>query len=132
MQYEQFIHRVQEYADLATRDEAVRLTEIVLATLGERLYRTEQHGLAAQLPRELKGALVARQPSEQARTDVQYFSLEEFYNRVKSRMNIGYREALRQTKAVIAVLQEAISVGAVANILAELPAEYGELLQRGD
>jgi uncharacterized protein (DUF2267 family) len=47
MQYEEFIQRVQERADLGSREEAVRATEAVLGTLGERLYRTERDDVAA-------------------------------------------------------------------------------------
>lgn len=129
MQYDAFICRVQEYAGLATRDEALELTAVVLATLGERIHRAEQADLAAQLPRELQHLLTARHPPEQIHSDVPRFSLEEFYNRVRARAKIGYHDAVKQAKAVIAVLREAVSAGAIAAILAELPDEYHTLFQ---
>jgi uncharacterized protein (DUF2267 family) len=130
MQYDEFIHRVQEYADLATQEEAVQLTKAVLATLGERLYRTERDDLAAQLPKGLKEFLFVEQDPEHFRQEVRRFSLEEFYNRVSARTEVGRPDAINQTKAVMAVLQEAVSAGELADIMAELPNEFDALFQR--
>ncbi|HXF65018.1 MAG TPA: DUF2267 domain-containing protein [Caldilineaceae bacterium] len=130
MQYDDFVRRVQEEAGLETSEEALRLTEAVLATLGERLYRSEQSDLAAQLPRGIKEFLVAKQPPETTRGDVQRFSLEEFYNRVGARTGLRYARAVEQTQAVMAVLQEAVTPGEIEDILQELPAEYQKLFER--
>ncbi len=130
MRYHEFIHRVQEHTDLETPEEAVQLTKAVLATLGERLYRTERDDLAAQLPDRLKEFLFAEQDPENTRRDVQRFPLAEFYNRVSARAEIGRPDAIEQTKAVVAVLQEAVSAGELKDVMAELPDEYSELFQR--
>ncbi len=130
MQYDEFIHRVQENAGLATQAEAVQLTKAVLGTLGERLYRTERDDLAAQLPKGLKEFLFAEQDPENIRQEVRRFSLEEFYNRVSARAEIGRPDAVKQAQAVMAVLQEAVSAGEVADVMAELPDEFGELFRR--
>lgn len=127
MKYDEFIQRVQEKAGLESSEEAVRVTKAVFETLGERLYRTEQSQLAAQLPKGIKEFFVARQPPENTRRDVQGFSLEEFYNRVSARAKIGHPHAVRQTKAVMAVLQEAASSGQIEDVKRELPAEYAAL-----
>jgi uncharacterized protein (DUF2267 family) len=132
MQYDEFTRRVQAYAGLGTSDEAMRLTEAVFATLGECLYRTEEDDLAAQLPRELKDALVAKQPPEQSKKDVQRFSLEDFYNRIRARVGTGYPSAVKEANAVITVLQEAVSAGEIAAILDELPDEFGVLFRGQD
>jgi uncharacterized protein (DUF2267 family) len=126
MRYDEFISRVQERAGLA-RDEAVRSTEATLATLGERLYRTERENLAAQLPDELKEDLFKEVDSEVTRRDVDRFSLEEFYIRVSARAEIGYPDAVKRAQAVIAVLREAVSAGEIEDVLSKLPDEYGEL-----
>lgn len=130
MQYDAFIQRIQEYADLETQAEAVALTKAVLATLGERLYRTERDELAAQLPNGVKEFLFAERDRGNTRQVVQRFSLEEFYNRVSARAEIGRPDAIRQAKAVMAVLQEAVSAGEVQDVMAELPDEFTELFQR--
>lgn len=127
MQYDEFVQRVQQYAELDSADGAERLTEVVLATLGEQLYRTELAKLEAQLPKDMHGMLFAEQPPEQTRQDVQQVSLEEFYNRVSARADVGYPEATEQAKAVIRVLQEAVSAGEIADVRAKLPDDYAEL-----
>jgi uncharacterized protein (DUF2267 family) len=126
MRYDEFITRVRERAGLG-RDEAVRSTEATLATLGERLYRTERENLAAQLPNELKEDLFKQVDSEVTWRDVDRFSLEEFYIRVSARAEVGYPDAVKQAQAVVAVLREAVSAGEIEDVLAELPEEYGEL-----
>jgi uncharacterized protein (DUF2267 family) len=129
MQYDEFIRRVQKNAKLDSPEEAKELTEVVLGTLGERLYRTERNDLAAQLPKEMKGFLFSQQEPEQTRQEVRRFSLEEFYNRVRARTKVGYPAAVAQTQAVMQVFQEAISAGERGDALATLPEEFKELLQ---
>ncbi len=58
MEYDEFIDRVQERLNLDSRDDAIRITEVTLATLGERLDRLERDQTAAQLPNELKAFLL--------------------------------------------------------------------------
>lgn len=128
MQYNEFIKNVQQKANLNNSDEAARLVEVVLAALGERLYRTERDDLASQLPVELKQALYAVQPPENTRDDVRRFPVEEFYNRVRARTGVGYPAAVQQAKAVMAVLQDAVSAGEIADMMKTLPDEYRELL----
>lgn len=54
--------------------------------------------------------------------------LEEFYNRVAARSDVGYPAAIKHSQAVIQVLQEAISRGELRDVLRELPDEYEELI----
>jgi len=129
MQHDEFIHRVQERAGLETHADAERLTKVVLGTLGERLYRTERDDLTAQLPKEMRNYLYAEQDRENTPLDTSRFSLEEFYNRVSARLDIGYPAATRQSKAVTAVLQEAVSRGEIDDALQTLSDEFGELFQ---
>lgn len=127
MQYDEFLTRVQSRAQLTTPAEAERVTQTVLGVLGERLYRTVCDHLAAQLPKEMKGFLYNAQPPENTWRDVQQFDLPEFYHRVGARLKIGNPAALRQSQAVMAVVQEAVSPGIIENVLAELPAAFNEL-----
>lgn len=129
MQAEEFFQRVQDYAGLDTSEEAQQVTEAVLSTLGERIYRTEQADLAAQLPRGIKEFLVTKQPPENTPGDVQRFTLEEFYSRVGARSGVRYGQAIDRTHAVMAVLQEAVSPGQIADIQQELPDEFRKLFQ---
>lgn len=127
MQYDEFMDHVQQRAQLGTLEDAERLTQTVLGVLGERLYRTVCDKLAAQLPKEMKDFLFSSQSRENTWRDVQQFSLEEFYQRVSARMNVGYPAAVRQSQAVIAVIQEAVSPGIIDNVRAELPNEFTQI-----
>lgn len=131
MQYDEFIQRIKEYVELDNDEEALQITKAVLGTLGERIYRTEQTQLAAQLPRGISELLTAQKPLENTKGDVEQFDLEEFYNRVSARADIGYRHAVRQARGVMDVLQEAVSAGEIADIKNELPNDFEELFQRG-
>jgi len=127
MQYNEFMERVQERANLDSQEDAARITEVVLATLGERLYRTEAAELEAQLPKELKGHFFARQPPENTRQDTDRFQLEEFYNRISARTDVNYSQAKKLTKSVMSVLREAVTPGEWQDALSTLPSEYAEL-----
>ena len=121
MQFDDFLTRVQEQARLDTRDDAIRITQAVLETLGERLDRKVRNGVEAQLPDELKEFLVARaEHSDQ-------YDLEQFYNRVGARADLKYVDATEQTREVLAVLREAIPEGEIEDILEDLPPEYRKL-----
>lgn len=130
MQYEQFITQVQERANLDTRQRAEQVTQAVLATFGERLYRTEREQLAAQLPEALKKYLFERQePQPTTPQHTERYVLEEFYNRVGARTDSGIQEAARLAKVVIGVLAEAVSLGQMQQVMSKLPNEYEALLR---
>ena len=105
MQFDEFIQRVQEQADLDTRPQAITLTRAVLETLGERLDRKVRDGVAAQLPNELKDFLLARG------VETDRYVLPEFYNRVGARADLKYYDAAERTWQVCSVLRQAISQG---------------------
>jgi len=127
MHYEEFIQKVQERGGFKSKEDAVRVTHAVLGTLGEKIYRTEERQLAAQLPKELKQAFYQYQPVERGRADLGNYTVEEFYNRVKARAEIGFQEAKLHTKVVIGVLKEAVSAGEIDDVVRELPEEFRPL-----
>jgi uncharacterized protein (DUF2267 family) len=127
MEYEEFINRVQRYANLDNRAYAERMTRIFLATLAEPLSREETKGLAAQLPKELKDALTETAPLETALSEPYKIDLEEFYNRLKGRLDVPYDEAVRQAKAVSRVLRESVSGGQIGDVVRDLSEEWGAL-----
>ena len=128
MEYTQFIERVQSAASAASRDEAVRLTEATLETLGERLYRTEREQVAAQLPDELKPWLHKRGRDQNTRQDVDRFSLEAFYHRVSARAEVDHQQAIIGARGVMQVFRSAVSSGAWNDMVARLPSGYDELV----
>ena len=119
MKTEKFFDQVQQRAGLTSTEELRRVVEGALETLGERLEKTEREKLAAQVPDPLKEFLLKRHTER--------YSLEEFYNRVRARAEVGYPEAVAGTRAVMAVLQNAVSRGEINHILSQLPDEYEEL-----
>jgi uncharacterized protein (DUF2267 family) len=127
MRYHEFIDQVREQADLESDRMAVQATEAALATLGERLYRTNRDNLAAQLPKELKEHLYKYVDAGATRQDAQHFSLEEFYDRVGARVGVRHSPAVRQAQVVMIALEEAISPGMLQQILSSLPDEFKEL-----
>jgi uncharacterized protein (DUF2267 family) len=132
MQYDEFVQRVRERAGLDSEEDALSVIEAVLSTLGERVYRTEQSQLAAQLPRGIREFLLSRQPHETTRSDVQTFSVEEFYRRVGARSGVRHARAIELAHAVMAVLREAVTPGQMADIRNELSSDYGVLFENGE
>lgn len=120
MKSEIFFEQVAQRLGSASHEEVKRVLEAALETLGERLEKTEREKLAAQLPDPLKEPLLKRQTPER-------YSLEEFYNRIRARAHVGYPEAVAGTRAVMAVLKDAVSRGEIDHILRQLPDEYEEL-----
>ncbi len=127
MQYRELIEQVQTHAQVETPAAAEALTETVMGVLGERLYRTSCDKLAAQLPKEMKNFLFSTQPPENTWRDVQTFDLAEFYNRVGARLKVGNPAAIRQSHAVMGVIQSAVSPAIIDHVRGELPAEFNEL-----
>ena len=104
MLYDQFIGKVQEYADLDSRDDAERAIAATLETLGERISRVHRKHLAAQLPRELSAYVLKRHETER-------YLQEEFLKRVAARAELRFHDALRRARAVLRTLREAVSEG---------------------
>lgn len=101
-------------------------TRATLETLAERLVGGEAEDLASQLPRGI---------AEYLRTGLagtgQHFSVEEFFQRVSRREGVDVPKAIYHARAVIAILYEAVSPGEMADIRAQLPAEYARLFEPG-
>ncbi len=129
MEYNEFVKRVQDQAELAAPDEAGTAIKAVLGTLGEMLSPMERRHLAAQLPKSMKDFVTAwmeHPPKEKGRPH--RFGLEEFYQRVAARSEVRYPTAVKRSQAVMKVLREAVAPGELADIFRELPQEYEELL----
>jgi uncharacterized protein (DUF2267 family) len=122
MKYTEFITRVQQRAGMSSPEEALQAARATLETLGEFLSRVETRQTASELPKEL-AAFLHQRPSTWP------VPLEEFFNRVTAREDVRRPQALEHARAVIGVLCEAVSPGAIADIRNELPAEYAALFQ---
>lgn len=126
MQFEQFVGEVQQKARLGSEGEAMRAISAVLETLGERLHGQEAENLGAQLPSSLAAYLrIARSKED--------FDLDEFFSRVTEREGSGVDEpdAAHHARAVMAVLQNAVSPGEMADARAQLPDQWDPLFEAG-
>lgn len=124
MQYDAFVGQVQDRARLPSLGDTVAAIRATLHTLGERLSGDEAEDLAAQLPREI--ALYLHMADEQ-----ESFSLDEFFERVAEREPADLPAAVHHARAVIAVVQEAVTPGEIADVRAQLPADYDPLFEAG-
>jgi uncharacterized protein (DUF2267 family) len=124
MKYDEFISQVQRRADLASREEAERATRATMETLGERLAGGEAKDLAAQLPPEIAQYL------EQAYTGIrEKFSLDEFFWRVSQREGVNLTESTFHARVVVALLSEAVTMGEIEDVRAQLPEDFARLFE---
>ena len=122
MKYDEFMAEAQRRARLGTRDEADRATEATLTTLSERLAGGETKDLASQLPAEIAVYLVGPTASEG-----QPFLLDEFFWRVSQREGVDLNDATFHARVVIGLLTEAVTMGEIENVRAQLPADFAQL-----
>ena len=124
MKYDEFISQVQRRAGLASREEAERATRATMETLGERLAGGEAKDLAAQLPPEIAQYL------EQAYTGIrEKFSLDEFFWRVSQREGVDLTESTFHARVVVALLSEAVTMGEIEDVRAQLPEDFARLFE---
>jgi uncharacterized protein (DUF2267 family) len=124
MEYHDFIGKVQNRARLGTTGEAVSATRATLEVLGQRLQQGEAAHLAAQLPSEVAVYLKNGSPGET-------FGVEEFFERVGKSENVNTPEAVHHARAVVSVVQEAVSKGQTTDVRAQLSDEYDPLFESG-
>lgn len=122
MKSEEFLAKVQRRAGLDSQESAYLVTGATLATLGERLAGGEVKDLASQLPPDLGEFLF--QPLAGMGEP---FGLDEFFWRVSQRANIDLQNATLQARVVIGVLCEAVTMGEIENIRAQLPEDIRQM-----
>ncbi len=122
MRYDEFTAQVQRRADLSSREDALRAVRATLETLAERLAGGEPKDLAAQLPPEI--AVYLQQPFAGIGEPL---SLADFFRLVSEREGVGLAEASLHARTVIAVLCEAVTMGEVENVRAQLPHDMRQL-----
>lgn len=122
MQYQEFIERVQQRAGLGSFGEAEAATRATLTTLGEYLTGGEGLDLASQLPQGL-AEILRQQPPERSTI----FSLNDFLQRVGEEEGVGIEEASAHARAVMGVLEEAVSKGEMDDVRRQFPSEFDPL-----
>jgi uncharacterized protein (DUF2267 family) len=120
MKGDQFLAEVRNLAELENNEETERAIRATLETLRERLAGNEPSNLAAQLPPEIA-------PHVEGDGGRESFSVAEFYNRVAQREGVGHDEAIRHARAVVTVVQTAVTGGELNDLRSQLGNEYEEL-----
>lgn len=124
MQYDEFVGEVQNRARLPSRGDTVRAIQATLETLAERIAPGEANDLAAQLPPEL--GMFLREIDT-----IERFSVDDFFLRVAAKETADLPDAAHHARAVLAVLQEAVTTGELEDIQAQLPDNYKPLFEAG-
>lgn len=135
--YNDFVGEVQHRIGAGTQAEAVRTTRAVLETLGERVEEGGATDVASPLPMEIDRYLLKADHG-------QTYDYDGFVDRVVDRLNYddldletGYgrpatvdqSDAVYQIKAVMALLDETIPGGGIANVEEQLPEEFDDLFE---
>jgi uncharacterized protein (DUF2267 family) len=126
MQFEEFSGQVQNLARLPSQSETTRAISAVLETLGERLHGDQAAHLAAQLPDGIGAYLRLAKQNES-------FGVDEFFHRIADREGAGVDlpQAVHHARAVITVLQQAVSAGEMEHVRSQLPEEWTPLFEAG-
>ncbi len=127
MDYDEFVGQVQYHARLPSGGDAVRAIRATLETLADRLSGGEADNLADQLPREI-GEYLRREALDDLYQG-EGFDLNQFYQRVAEREGIPFLDAAFHARAVMEVLQHAVSPGEMDDVRAQLPKGYAPLFQ---
>lgn len=125
MQYQEFIERVQQRAGLDSFEGAETATQATLTTLGEYLSGGEGLDLASQLPQGL-AEILRQQPPDRSKI----FSLNDFLQMVGENEGVGIGAAEDHARAVMLVLEEAISKGEMDDVRRQFPSEFDPLFGR--
>jgi uncharacterized protein (DUF2267 family) len=124
LKYDEFIGQVRHRARLGSHAEAERATRATLETLAERLAGGEAHDLAAQLPPELARYLELPDAGIGAK-----LTLDEFFELVSEREGVDLPDAMFHARIVIGLLTEAVSMGEIEDVRAQLPAAFAQLFK---
>jgi uncharacterized protein (DUF2267 family) len=127
VQREEFVEEVRRRAGLGSPDEAERTIEATLTTLGEYLGGGEGLDLAAQLPQGVAEHL-RRQPPQRS----EIFSFGDFVQLVGEREGAGFEEAGSHARAVMGVIEEAVSPGEMEGVRRQFPSEFAPLFEPED
>jgi uncharacterized protein (DUF2267 family) len=121
MRYANFISTIEQVAGI-DRDQADRAARAVLETLAERITGGEARDIAVFAPKELRPALTgAKEPAEA-------FDLAEFLRRVAGREGVDTDTAREHARAVFVALGQAVAPGEIRDMVAQLPRDFGPLL----
>jgi uncharacterized protein (DUF2267 family) len=123
MDYQTFIDRLEDRADLWSRDKAEKLAKTTVEVLGETLSTPERTWMMNHLPAPLGDALTRTWGD-------QTFDLDEFYDRISHREGLVDDFAAQQSRVVCRVLAEQLDDDVLDYLLDHLPAPFPALFHR--
>lgn len=128
MQHDEFIGQVQQRARLDSRGAAEQATRAVLQTLSARLAGGLPTNIGDQLPPEIGRHL---EPEENG---AEQFGLDDFYERVadEQREAVDLPQAALHTRAVLSVLDEALTGSRLDDVKEQLPDEFSSMFEYDD
>ncbi|MBC9724213.1 DUF2267 domain-containing protein [Streptomyces sp. TRM68367] len=121
MIYREFLADVRKQGEYENVDEAARVTEAVLATLGERLPPSVADHLADQLPTEIGEFITG------VGTEGRTWGVQEFVHQVATAADDDEETARRHAETVLSTLGNTVSGGELNRLISALPAGYAEL-----
>lgn len=123
MQHHQFLGLVQDRARLDSLGAAESATRATLETLAERVGGGLPANVGAQLPPEI-GRHLDHSGSER-------FELSDFWQRVAERESesVGVPGAAFHARAVMSVVNDAVTGSQLETLQEQLPDEYGDLFE---
>lgn len=121
MDYDRFIDRVEERAELWSRDKVEQVAQTTLEVLGETLSTSERTWVMTRLPEPLDDALTRTWGGQR-------FDLEEFYDRISQREGLVVDFAGQQARLICTVLSEELDAEVLDYLIAHLPTPFPALL----
>lgn len=128
MQHDEFIGQVQQRARLGSRGAAEQATRAVLQTLSARLAGGLPGNIGDQLPPEIGRHL------EREENGAEQFGLDDFYERVADEQpeGVDLPQAALHTRAVLSVLDEALTGSRLDDVKEQLPDEFSSMFEYDD
>ncbi|TDC20755.1 DUF2267 domain-containing protein [Streptomyces sp. 8K308] len=121
MSYGEFVATVRDRGEYPN-DEAERVVDAVLSTLGERLPPQSSAHLGDQLPAEL--ALILENAADGSGRS---WGVEEFVAHVAEAADEDEETAETDTRVVFSAISDQVSGGEMNKLLSQLPSGYAEL-----
>ncbi len=123
MKYEEMIKTVMHRANLGSRLEAQDAVRATLETLSEHLTQGEALNFSSELPGEV--TVYMQQPFIGGIGE--RFNLNDFIQRVSEREGVSPEVAGQHASVVANVVGEAVSLGALEHLIAQLPTDIAKL-----
>lgn len=125
MDYDRFIDRLEERADLWSREKVEDVAKTTLEVLGETLSTSERTWVSSRLPDPLGDALTRTWGDQD-------LDLAEFHDRISHREGLVEDFAAEQARVVCQVLADELDDEVLRYLLGHLPAPFPTLFQQAN